>query len=83
MTTDKECIEYARECERLAGLTTDPELQERFLEMARNWMRTATDERHTRAMMASTASPKLSRVSAPSTKSRGAQGWTTSGTNSP
>jgi hypothetical protein len=38
MAIDKECIGYARDCERLAGLTNDRELRERLLQMAREWM---------------------------------------------
>jgi hypothetical protein len=38
MVTDDECVSYARDCERLAGLTTDSELRERLLRMARDWM---------------------------------------------
>ena len=37
MATDEECVGYARECVRLAGLATDYELQEQLLQMARNW----------------------------------------------
>jgi hypothetical protein len=38
MVTDDECVSYARDCERLAGLTTDSELRECLLRMARDWM---------------------------------------------
>jgi len=33
--------DYARECCRLARLTEDPRIQERLLDMAREWMRQA------------------------------------------
>jgi hypothetical protein len=45
MATHEECVEYARECVRLAGLATDYELQEQLLQMARNWMAEAMHER--------------------------------------
>jgi hypothetical protein len=44
MATDNECVEYARDCVRLAGLATDPELRERLLQQARDWMAVAMDE---------------------------------------
>jgi hypothetical protein len=44
MATDKECVEYARDCVRLAGLATDPELRERLLQQAREWMAAAMGE---------------------------------------
>jgi hypothetical protein len=42
MATDEECVGYARECVRLAGLATDQELREQLLQMARNWMAEAS-----------------------------------------
>ena len=33
MTTDKECMEYARECVRLAGLTDDQQIRDQLLNM--------------------------------------------------
>jgi hypothetical protein len=44
-TVDEECIGYARECVRLAGLTQDQQLREQLLNMAREWMATAMHER--------------------------------------
>jgi hypothetical protein len=35
---DQECVGYALECVRLAGLTDDQQIRERLLEMARDWM---------------------------------------------
>jgi hypothetical protein len=46
-TDDDDCIGYARECVRLAGLTQDPELQDQLLDMAREWMATAMHEAKT------------------------------------
>ena len=43
-TPDDDCIGYARECVRLAGLTQDPELRDQLLNMAREWMATAMHE---------------------------------------
>jgi hypothetical protein len=47
MVTDEECVDYARECVRLVGLTTDQEIRDlpflRALDRARNmsaWART-------------------------------------------
>jgi hypothetical protein len=45
MPTDNECVEYARECVRLAQLTKDDlELRDHLLNLAREWMATAMDE---------------------------------------
>jgi len=38
MTSDPECVNYARECVRLAGLTKDLQLRDQLLNMAREWM---------------------------------------------
>jgi hypothetical protein len=43
--TDKECEEYARECVRLANLTTDEIMRERLLQMAREWMAVVMHEK--------------------------------------
>jgi hypothetical protein len=44
-TTDNECIQYAHECVRLAGLTKDDlELRDHLLGLARDWMATAMHE---------------------------------------
>jgi hypothetical protein len=43
MATDNEYVSYARDCVRLAGLTNDPELRERLLDMARAWMAEAEE----------------------------------------
>ena len=47
MVSDNECVEYARECVRLAGLVEEPELRERLLSMAREWMAVAMHEQQT------------------------------------
>jgi hypothetical protein len=44
MTTDKECMEYARECVRLAGLTDHQQIRDQLLNMAREWMGAAMHE---------------------------------------
>jgi hypothetical protein len=44
MATDKECIDYARECVRLAGLTQDRRTGEDLLNMAREWLALAMHE---------------------------------------
>ena len=41
---DKELEDYARDCVRLAQLTDIPEIHERLLQMAREWMAAAMDE---------------------------------------
>ena len=46
MVTDEECVDYARECVRLAGLTADQEIRDQLLNMAREWMAAAMHERH-------------------------------------
>ncbi|HEY6994489.1 MAG TPA: hypothetical protein VH397_12315 [Xanthobacteraceae bacterium] len=46
MATDQECMDYARECVRLAELTKDDlELRDHLLSLAREWMATAMHER--------------------------------------
>ena len=58
MATDEECVGYARECVRLAGLCTDQEVRDQLLEMARNWMAEAMHERCKDAVALKPASPR-------------------------
>jgi hypothetical protein len=44
--TDEECVDYARECVRLAALCSDQEVREQLLQMARNWMAEAARPSH-------------------------------------
>jgi hypothetical protein len=44
MATDEECVDYARECVRLAGQTEDHDLQAKLLDLARQWMAAAMHE---------------------------------------
>lgn len=44
MPSDKDIEGYARECVRLAQLTTDPQIRERLFQMAREWMALAMQE---------------------------------------
>ncbi len=45
MATDKQCIDYALLCLQLADKAADnPQLRERLLEMARQWMAVAAKE---------------------------------------
>ena len=44
MPTDNECVDYARDCVRLAGLTQDQQIRDRLLAMANEWMAEAIDE---------------------------------------
>ena len=57
MATDEECVGYARECVRLAGLATDKELREQLLQMARHWMAEAMHERYKDAVKLKLTSP--------------------------
>ncbi len=41
MSTDQECVNYARECVRLAELTKDLQLRDHLLKIAREWLATA------------------------------------------
>jgi hypothetical protein len=41
MATAQECVDYARQCVRLAELTADSELRDHLLTLARDWMATA------------------------------------------
>lgn len=45
MATDQECVDYARECVRLAELTKDSELRDHLLHLAREWMAAAMHEK--------------------------------------
>jgi len=42
--TDQECVDYARECVRLAEFSDNPELRKILLHMAREWMAVAMHE---------------------------------------
>jgi hypothetical protein len=44
MPSDKDIEGYARECVRLAQLTTDPQIRERLFQMAREWMAVAMQQ---------------------------------------
>lgn len=44
MIAENECVAFARDCVRLAGLAENPELRERLLQMARKWMAVAMHE---------------------------------------
>ena len=46
MPSDKDIEGYARECVRLAQLTTDPQIRERLFQMARAWMAVAMQEQN-------------------------------------
>ena len=41
---DRECLDYARECERLARMANDQEIQEYLFDLARKWMALALGE---------------------------------------
>jgi len=45
MATDQECVDYARECVRLAELTKDLQLRDWLLTTAREWMAIASKQR--------------------------------------
>jgi hypothetical protein len=45
MTLDTEMEGYARDCVRFAYLTTDPDMREGLLQLAREWMAAATHDR--------------------------------------
>jgi hypothetical protein len=45
MTSPRDCIEFAKQCERLASLCEDdPQLREHLLELAREWMKMAEQD---------------------------------------
>jgi hypothetical protein len=44
MVTDQEYVDFARDCVRLAQSADSPELRERLLQIAREWMAVATHE---------------------------------------
>jgi len=46
MAAEKDCMGYARECVRLARLTTAQEIREKLFALARDWMAAALDDRH-------------------------------------
>jgi len=43
--TDKECVEYARECTRLADLIGQGDIRDELLKLACHWMEAAAHER--------------------------------------
>jgi hypothetical protein len=59
MVTDEECVDYAREWVRLAGLTADEEIRGQLLSMAREWMAAAIHERHSAVRARRTRRPRL------------------------
>jgi hypothetical protein len=44
MVTDQECLDYARDCVRLAGFANDRDLRNHLLQLAREWMAVARHE---------------------------------------
>jgi hypothetical protein len=44
MTLDKEMEGYARDCVRFAYLTSNPDMRESLLQLAREWMAAATHD---------------------------------------
>jgi hypothetical protein len=50
MTSDKECAAYARDCVRLADLTTDEEIRAQLLKLAGYWTEAAAHERLARVV---------------------------------
>jgi hypothetical protein len=46
MPSDNAFEGYARECVRIAQLTTDPHIREQLFQMAREWMAVAMREQH-------------------------------------
>jgi hypothetical protein len=44
LATDKDCVDYARDCVRLAGMAGDPEVRDGLLQLAREWMAAAMHE---------------------------------------
>ena len=44
MVTDQEYVDFARDCVRLAKSADSPELRERLLQIAREWMAVAVHE---------------------------------------
>ena len=44
MATANECMDYARDCVRLAELTKDSELRNHLLKLGRQWMAMAMHE---------------------------------------
>jgi hypothetical protein len=47
MTIDHECEGYARECVRLANLTSDPRIRDQLMQIAREWMAAVMHEEKT------------------------------------
>ena len=41
MATDQECLDFARECVRLAAMTSDQDMRDHLLTLARQWMTSA------------------------------------------
>jgi hypothetical protein len=47
MPTDQECVDFARECVRLAAMTSDQDMRDHLLTLARQWMTAAGGEGRT------------------------------------
>ena len=62
VATDRAMKRYARDCIRLAGLTSDPAIREPLLKMAREWMETARGEQP-RVKRTAKARPRASKAS--------------------
>ena len=50
MPTDRECVNYARECVRFAESTKDLLLRNHLLKIVRGWLATARHESDARAL---------------------------------
>jgi hypothetical protein len=58
MTLDKEMEGYARDCVRFAYLTTNPDMRESLLQLAREWMDAAAhEEKEVQPNLSSAAPP--------------------------
>ena len=68
MVSDNNCVQYARDCVRLAQTADDPQLREQLLQMAREWMAVAMKETKARDRKAAGArtGKEQSRVLEPS-----------------
>jgi NADH:ubiquinone oxidoreductase subunit D len=49
MATDKECVDYARECVRLAEMANDPQIRQQLLQLADDWMAIAKNKKGDKA----------------------------------
>jgi hypothetical protein len=58
----KECREHAKHCQEMADAAQSPLAKARFEDLARTWLRLASDLEHAKALVENWGDPKLSKT---------------------